>query len=184
MNLDNGKIILRAPELYDVDVLYLWENDRHTWKVSNTITPFSKYILKKYIENSHLDIYQTRQLRLMIDLQKGSEVKPIGSVDLFEFDPYHNRAGVGILIGDYSERKKGYASFALDELISYSFETLQLHQLYCNIADGNTESLELFKNKGFILTGTKKEWIKTPKGYIDEFSLQLINQAFPKRIKK
>jgi diamine N-acetyltransferase len=172
-------IVLRAPEPVDVDVLYRWENDPEIWHVSNTLTPFSKYILEKYIENAHLDIYQVKQLRLMIDvLDKGTRLsRPIGTIDLFDFDPYHNRAGVGILIGEKSDRKKGYATQALEKFISYCFQTLQLHQLYCNISQGNTESLKLFRKSGFLISGRKTDWIKTPGRYIDELMLQLINPA-------
>jgi diamine N-acetyltransferase len=174
---NSPEIILRALEPSDIDLLYSWENDREIWKVSNTIVPYSKYILKEYLEKSHLDIYQTKQLRLMIDLKydKGTRLKSIGTIDLFDFDPYHNRAGVGILIGDKSERKKGYASMTLKSLINYAFNTLQLHQIYCNILTDNKDSLNLFLKHGFIIIGEKKEWIKVPEEYIGEYMLQLIN---------
>ncbi len=178
MNDDHQtRIVLRAPEPYDIDILYKWENDEKIWRVSNIITPFSKHTLAKYIENSHIDLYESKQLRLMIDVIEGddSEKKTIGTVDLFEFDPFHNRAGVGILIGEESDRKKGYASVVLDKIILYAFDTLQLHQLFCNISEENTESLILFKKKGFKITGTKKEWLKTENGYKDEHILQIIN---------
>ncbi len=173
-------IELRALEPSDVELLYKWENDQHIWRVSNTIVPFSKYILNKYIENSHLDIYQTRQLRLMIELHgQGPDNRvPIGTVDLFDFDPYHNRAGIGILIADEKYRGKGYASMALTTLLDYTFNTLQLHQVYCNVLMENQPSLTLFKNHGFEIIGNKKEWIKTPKMYLDEYILQCINPAY------
>lgn len=170
-----ASVILRAPEPGDIDVLYKWENDPEIWKISNTITPFSKFILEKYIENAHLDIYQVKQLRLMIDLKEGSSQRPIGTIDLFDFDPFHQRAGVGILIGEKTDRKRGYASMALKMFITYSFQTLQLHQLFCNITVGNEESLKLFKKCGFKVAGRKADWIRTPDSYIDEFMLQLIN---------
>jgi diamine N-acetyltransferase len=171
------EIILRALEPGDINMLYSWENDPEIWHVSNTYTPYSKYILEKYIENSHLDIYQVKQLRLMIDVgTRGSkERRSVGTIDLFDFDPYHNRAGVGILIGDKSDRKKGYASLAMEKFLVYSFNTLQLHQLYCNITAGNTDSLRLFKKCGFKITGRKTDWVKTPVKYLDEYLLQLIN---------
>jgi diamine N-acetyltransferase len=176
-NLHTDKITLRALEPYDIDILYKWENDEDTWKVSNTITPFSKHILAKYIENSHLDLYESKQLRLMIDVADGdnNRAKTIGTVDLFEFDPFHNRAGVGILIGEGSDRKKGYASLVLDKIIHYAFDTLQLHQLFCNISEENIESISLFEKKGFKITGTKKEWLKTKSGYKNEYILQIMN---------
>ena len=113
--LENDIIKLRALESDDIDLLYEWENNISIWMISNTLVPFSKYILKKYIENSHHDIYENKQLRLMIDVKtrtKGIKVhdtvklsmpglRSVGCIDLFDFDPYHNRAGIGILINNF-----------------------------------------------------------------------------------
>ena len=63
---------------------------------------------------------------------------------------------------------------ALTGLIEYCFNTLQLHQLYCNILANNSESMDLFKKLGFVQAGIKKEWIKTSDGYLDEYLFQLI----------
>lgn len=144
--------------------------------MSNTYTPFSRYIVKQFIENSHQDIFQLKQLRLMIDKIDEKKTETIGTIDLFDFDPVHRRAGIGILIANVADRKKGYASDALDTLIKYSFQTLQLHQLYCNITEDNVDSLNLFQSKGFKLIGTKRDWLIFPKGKKDEFMFQLINK--------
>ena len=112
----------------------------------------------------------------MIDKTDNEQVRTIGTIDLFDFDPIHKRAGVGILIAREKNRKKGYASDALDVLIKYSFRILQLHQLYCNITEDNTDSLNLFQSKGFKLIGTKRDWLVFPKGKKDEFMFQLINK--------
>lgn len=170
--LSGGNILLRAPEPEDLDYLYLWENDPGVWHVSNTLAPFSRFTLKNYIENSHLDIYQAKQLRFMIDLK--STGNPIGTIDLFEFDPYHNRAGIGILIGDVTQRNKGYAAEAIDLIIEYSFGILKLHQLYCNIGSDNLNSIRLFLSKGFIQSGERKDWLRTANGWQSEFIFQLI----------
>jgi diamine N-acetyltransferase len=166
-------IKLRALEPEDLELLYEWENDDSNWIISNTITPFSKYILKRYLENSHKNIYETGQLRLMIDHIPDNIT--IGTIDIFDFDPFHERAGLGILIANEDYRRKGYASMALTCLIEYCFKTLHLHQLYCNILANNNESMELFKKQGFIQAGHKKEWIRTPDNYLDEYFFQLIN---------
>jgi len=166
------KIKLRALEPEDLELLYEWENNVSFWTISNTITPFSKFTLKRYLEHSHKNIYETGQFRLMIDLIP--EKATIGTIDIFDFDSFHKRAGLGILIADEEYRRKGYASMALKCLIDYCFKTLQLHQLYCNILSNNCESMDLFKKQGFIETGIKKDWIKTSDGYLDEFLLQLV----------
>jgi diamine N-acetyltransferase len=168
-------IKLRALEPEDLELLYEWENNDSYWLISNTVSPFSRYTLKRYIENSHKNIYETGQLRLMIDHIEDKIA--IGTIDVFEFDPFHKRAGIGILIGNESYRRKGYASMSLTCLIKYCFKTLQLHQLYCNILANNCESIDLFKKQGFVQIGIKKDWIKTSDGYTDEYLLQLINES-------
>jgi diamine N-acetyltransferase len=174
-NVENT-ILLRALEPCDLEVLYKWENDQEIWRVSNTITPFSRYTLQKYIEGSHLDIFETKQLRLMIEyIDTDKNQVPVGAIDLFDFDPYHLRAGIGILIGEKKLRNQGLANNALTEVIKYSFEKLQLHQLYANITTDNEVSLHLFQKAGFIKSGIKKDWIKVPGGFIDEVIFQLIN---------
>jgi diamine N-acetyltransferase len=168
------EISLRALEPEDLELLYEWENNTSYWVISNTITPFSKFTLKRYLKNSHKNIYETGQLRLMIVLT--AEKIKIGTIDIFDFDPFHKRAGLGILIADEKYRRKGYASMSLKCLIDYCFRILQLHQLYCNILANNCESIDLFKKQGFIQCGYKKDWIKASDGYLDEYMFQLINE--------
>ncbi len=172
--LENDIIRLRAPELSDLDLLYQWENDTTTWIAGTTLTPFSKQVLAKYLETAQLDIFETKQLRLMIDLKKEKN-RTIGSIDLFDFDPFHNRAGIGILIANKTDRGKGLASIALKILIDYCFEILGMHQLYCNIATDNAVSIKLFESNGFKLIGTKKDWSRQGKIFTDEYLLQLIS---------
>lgn len=167
---------LRAIEPADIDLLYEWENDENQWYISNTIAPFSRFVLEQYIMNSHLDIYSTKQLRLMIEkISDDENGKTVGMIDLFDFDPNNKRAGMGILIKK-SERKKGWASEAMELLIDYCFNVLHLHQVYCNILENNIASLELFKKHGFEISGLKKEWIQVKDTWENEYLLQLINK--------
>lgn len=171
--LENKNIRLRALEPTDLKLLYKWENDSTIWEVSNTLKPFSLFVLKQYLESSHLDIFETKQLRLVIEQMDNN--KAVGLIDLFDFDPYHRHAGVGILIHNKENQQKGYASEALQSLCNYAFTVLKLHQLYCNIASNNENSLRLFKNQGFEIAGLKKDWINTAHGWKDEYLLQKIN---------
>ena len=172
--LETRRLRLRAPELEDLEILYAWENHTQTWQISNTLVPFSRFILRQYLETAGKEIFETKQLRLMIDLksEKGLDL-PIGTIDLFDFDPLHQRAGIGILVAAPKNRRKGYASEALSALTRYAFEILQLKQLYCNILENNPASLELFQKAGFEITGIKKNWIRTGNEWLDEYLLQL-----------
>ncbi len=165
-------VYLRALEPDDIDFLYATENDQRFWEVSGTQAPYSRQLLVQYIANAHLDIYTAKQLRLMIVLSETEQV--VGMIDLFDYSPQHQRAGIGILISE-NEQKKGYASEALKLLIDYCFERLHLHQIYANITADNRESLALFKKFNFEPVGVKKGWIHTKSGFKDEVLFQLLN---------
>lgn len=172
--LRSKNIELRALEPSDVDLLYQWENNKELWHLSNTITPFSRFVLEQYVLNSHQDIFTAKQLRLMIDLVDEGKKITIGSIDLFDFDPVNKRAGIGIMIIE-KERKKGFASEALFQMIHFCFNTLRLHQVYCNIAIDNKDSYSLFRKHNFELVGLKKDWLLSGKAWKDEYLLQRIN---------
>ncbi len=173
--LKGERIKLRAIEPSDVDLILDWENDTDNWEVSGTLAPFSREIISKYVSNAHLDIYQAGQLRLMID--ELSTGKTIGTIDIFDFEPFHQRAGLGILIANKDNRNNGYASETLKLVVDYCFNHLGLQQLYCNILSDNEISLKLFQKAGFTINGTQKKWIKSGSDFKDQYFLQLLNNT-------
>ncbi len=167
-------VALRAIEPEDIDTLYLWENNMELWVVSDTQKPFSRHQLKQYIKGINLDIYQSKELRLMIETEEDQPVL-VGMIDLFDFDPYHNRAGIGIMLNKEFEGK-GYASQALELFVDYCFNTLGIFQLYSSITSNNNKSIKLFEKLGFEKTGIRKKWRKIGREYYDELFYQLINE--------
>jgi diamine N-acetyltransferase len=171
--LKGNKISLRALEPEDLEFVYAIENDENIWEVSNTQTPYSKFLIRQYLENAHQDIYEAKQLRLAIC--KNQDDKAIGLIDLFEFDAKNHRAGIGIVIQNEIIKGNGYGKEALELLINFSFKKLQLHQLFANIGVNNKPSLQLFTTFGFQKIGVKKDWNFINNQYQDEAVFQLIN---------
>lgn len=174
MFAQNDNIIIRAAEPIDAESIYRWENDQEIWRVSETYMPYSMYQIEQFLLNNN-DLFSIRQVRFIIESKKSSE--PIGCIDIYDFDPIHFRAGIGILI-QKEYRKQGYAKETLQLLLDYCFNVLMLKQVYCLIDALNTDSLNLFKNIGFEQCGYRKEWIRTPNGFIDEIEFQYINKNF------
>lgn len=170
--LQNDTVRLRALEPEDLELLYRWENNPEWWGLGSTLSPYSRYILKEYIAESHRDIYDLKQLRLMVDLR--STGATIGMIDLYDFDPHHRRAGMGILV-DPLYQKNGFATIALDLLLGYAFSFLKLHQLYVHIPLANEASKALFTRSGFTVTGILTDWITAEAGYSDVLVMQRIN---------
>ncbi|MBL7887882.1 MAG: GNAT family N-acetyltransferase [Flavobacterium sp.] len=173
ITLKGNTVYLRALEPEDLEFIYHIENDELIWEVSNTQTPYSKFLIRQYLENAHQDIYEAKQLRLAICINDSREA--IGLIDLFDFDPKNQRAGIGIVIQNEADRGKGFGKEALGLLIDYAFMQLQLHQLYANIGSNNTASSTLFSTFGFQKIGVKKDWILCHNQFHDEDLYQLIN---------
>ena len=173
--LENDIIKLRALETSDLDLLFSVENNPQFWEISNTLVPYSRKVLSQYLKNAHLDIFEAKQLRLVITLKKNDTV--VGMVDLFDFNPHHKRAGIGILILDRYQ-KNGYGQNALEVFLHYAFVHLDIHQLYANIPDSNKGSLHLFEKLNFSKVGLQKDWLKVNGKYKDVALLQLINPNY------
>ena len=173
MGINHKTLHLRALEPADIDFLYALENDQALWRISNTFVPFSKHALQAYIANAHLDIFTTKQQRFVLSDQQQTA---LGLIDLYEFDPVHHRAGIGIVI-DAQYRGNGLAKIGLNLVESIAFTHLQLHQLYVGIAEENTPSLQLFLNNGYRQVGIKKDWNFYNNKYHDEVVLQKITDV-------
>jgi len=167
--LSDGTYKLRAPEPEDLDVLFGMENDTTLWMVSGNAVPYSRYQIKRYIQQSQHDFYTDRQVRFMIEREKDQTV--MGSVDLTDIDPYNGRAEIGIaLLSEY--RGQGIASAALKIVCGYSKEVLRLRQLFCLVPSGNEESIKLFANNGFAQSGLLKDWLVKGESFTDVLVLQ------------
>lgn len=172
VTLKGEHIYLRALEPEDLEFVYSIENDTSLWDLSDTQTPYSRFLIKQYLENAQQDIFEAKQLRLAIC---NANDDTIGLIDVFDFDVKNKRAGIGVLIQDNKNRNQGYGKEALELLVNYCFQTLHLHQVYANISQANSVSLKLFKTNGFEVIGLKKDWSFDGETYTNEYILQRIN---------
>ncbi|MBP5573743.1 MAG: GNAT family N-acetyltransferase [Bacteroidales bacterium] len=163
MFLIDNNLSLRIAEPSDAGLIYCWENDRSIWRVSETSAPTSRFQIEQFLI-SNSDWMANRQLRLMIEVEGADH--PIGSVDLFNYDPLNQRIGIGVLV-ETAYRQQGFASRAVKLTLDYLFQDLMVHQVHCLIGEDNLPSQRLFEGLGFVYGGNQKDWIKTPEGYLD-----------------
>lgn len=172
--LKSKRISLRALEPEDLEAFYRWENDSSLWCVGSAVEPYSRYILKEYIAYSNKTIYEKRQLRLII--MRNADGATIGSIDLYDFDPHHLRAGVGVLI-DKVYQRQGLAHEALSLLIDYAFGFLHMQQLYAYVPTANQASRCLLEKAQFAHCGTLRSWMRQGDEYADVEIMQLVRRC-------
>lgn len=171
MILQGTRSYLRAIEPSDLEFLYRLENDTNVWEISNTITPYSKSVLGRYLDNSYRDIYDVKQLRLCICTLKDEVV---GLVDLFDFDPKNKRVGLGLIIASQDKRNQGLGTEVVNLCCNYVFNMLDVHQVHANILEENQASIHLFEKVGFERVGIKKDWVRYNGTFKNEILYQKI----------
>lgn len=174
LTLKGEKVYLRALEPEDLDFVHEIENNEDFWEISSTQSPYSKFLIRQYIENAHRDIYDIKQLRLVICTKRG---RPIGLIDVFDLEPHDKRAAIGILIANKKDRKKGFGAESLSLLCNFCFTHLGLHQVYANVTANNKESMKVFEKNGFRKVGLKKDWALFNGVYKDEWLYQLVSNV-------
>ena len=165
--------VLRALEPDDLDFLFVLENDPELWAVSEVLpAPLSRHALREYLRHAAASLAETGQLRLII---KGKDGQAVGTLDLYDYNARHQRAGVGVAVLQ-SERRRGYAQAALAALLPYARQALHLHQLYCTIAQGNQASIRLFAKSGFRRVGIRQDWLRrnTENNWENAVEMQLL----------
>ena len=161
MNKTVVSVKLRAMEPEDLELLYTIENDRSIWGVGATNVPYSHYVLHDYMAQATGDIYTDKQVRLVIENDKGEVV---GLVDLVNFDPKNLRAELGLII-QKPFRRQGYSEATMLKLHDYASDVLHLHQVYAIISVENKPSLALFQKLGYHQSNELKDWLFDGKTY-------------------
>lgn len=169
----NGRIRLRAMEPEDLELICEMENDPGEWDISNFTVPYSRYVMKQYMESSQCDMFADKQLRLMVVRLEDNAT--VGTVDITDFSPLHARGEVGIVIRK-EYRGAGYGKDAV-LLCEYAFDFLRMRQLFVHIAVDNEASMRLFTSCGFVSCGVLKDWLCVEGHFKDVALLQCVRPA-------
>ena len=135
------EVFLRALEPSDIDVLFEIENNSVYWNYANRTEPFSRDLLKKFIKEQDRDIFEVKQKRFVVTDTKKTA---LGFVDIFDFEPLHHRAGVGIILKE-EYRGRGYGRNAIKLLEKHMKDFFNINCLFANIAVENKKSIKAFE---------------------------------------
>ena len=80
--LQSPTVSLRAMENTDLPLIYRLENDSRMWDTTSTVQPLSRSTISRFIKGTTGDIYEDRQLRLVIEIGVRSEELGVRSEEL------------------------------------------------------------------------------------------------------
>jgi len=146
------RITLREIEGDDLDSIVKWRNDLEILRWLFSYLPLSKTKQRKWYERYVED--ETEQI-FVVEVKE--ETIPIGTVELTNIDYKNQRAELGVLIGDKSWRNKKIGGEALNLLIKFAFDEMNIRKIKAIVFEENVPAIRLYKSCGFVEEGVLKK---------------------------
>lgn len=171
--LQGKKIMLRPIELEDGRIISAWLNDRETNKDLDIIYPLSK----RYADNFVLDAEDERKRVFIID---DENYKSIGLVIIDKIKWEYRHCEIGIVIYSKDKRGKGYGKDALNTLLDFIFNNMNMELVYLNVLEDNSIAINLYSSIGFYKEGVLRNRYFRNGKYYSLISMSLTRDEFNK----
>ena len=140
------------------------EKDAELWAKWNIDSDYTRLL---DVGPSYL--YSQKQIETWLDeigdgeseftIRSLADDKVIGDIGLGDFDWMARSAWVGIGIGDPDYRGKGYGTDAMNILLRYAFQELNLHRVNLSVFEFNKRAIRSYEKCGYKYEGTIREFI-------------------------
>ncbi len=111
------------------------------------VTPLNPKALRERMERPHNETFFRFGVRTLAD------DKLIGFVILMHVNHTHGDAFVGIGMGDADYRGKGYGTDAMNLVLRYAFQELNLHRVSLDAVVTNARAIRSYEKCGFVHEG-------------------------------
>lgn len=169
MWLSGKRVRLRPYEERDLEHVMAWVNDP---EVTRTLLT-GRYPMTRTMEKEWLDRQlkgSTTEVGFAIETLSGEY---LGGINLFKILSVERHAELGLVIGRKAEWGKGYAREALELMVAYGFEQLNLNLIYLTVMPHNARAHKIYLDLGFREEGRLRERIYRDGRYADLISLSL-----------
>jgi RimJ/RimL family protein N-acetyltransferase len=105
----------------------------------------------------------------------------VGSCQLLGINPTHRKAELQIRIGDADARGRGYGREAVDLLLDFAFEDLNLHRVELTVLEGNEPAMKTYLSAGFAREGVMRQAAHIDGRYVDVVFMGVLRDERPPR---
>jgi len=166
------RIYLSPINVEDVEIFTEWMNDfyvtDYTGRSYRTMTLQDE---KQYLEKTS----NTKNVFAIIDSEKD---ETIGTVGLHEIDNINRTATLGIFIGNKSYWNKGYGTEAIQLILDFGFNYLNLNNIDLALMEFNQRALKCYEKCGFKEIGRKRKCKFINGKYYDSILMDILAEEF------
>ena len=172
-NLETERLYLRRVVKEDVNEIFALRSDQEVMK----------YIPRPLLKTEEEALAHIAMIDEKIDSNEGinwaitlkGNPKLIGIIGHYRIRPEHFRAEVGyMLLPEY--QGKGIISEAINEVVNYGFEVMQLHSIEAIIDPENFASEKVLQKNGFVKEAHLKENEFYDGRFLDTVIYSILNQ--------
>ncbi len=104
--------------------------------------------------------------------------RPIGVVNLHQINHRHHKANMGIMIGEPDARGKGFGTEAVELILDYGFNALDLHSIWLTTYAFNHAGQGAYRKAGFREVGRRRECRYHAGRFWDEIHMDILASEF------
>lgn len=170
--LVGDRIYLSPRSIEDAEIFVKWLND---FEVTD-FTGRSSAIMD--IESEKEYLLTKKDNNVVFAIVRFDNDEMIGSIDLKDINHINRRATLGIMIGEAENREKGYGTEAINLMLDYGFNYLNLMSINLDVAEFNERGIACYKKCGFKETGRRRKNIFLNGKYYDRLLMDILREEF------
>lgn len=170
--LTGNKITLGPIQEDSLEQLRVWRNDPELRKYFREHKEISPSMQKKWFDKISEDANQFN-----FEIRSMQDNLLIGHCGIYAVNWVARTGEFGIYIGNGDFRNKGYGADALQTLIKYGFEDLNLNKIWCEVFSNNT-SIKTYQRVGFTHEGTMRQHYFNEGKYWDSHILSMLKDEY------
>ena len=158
-----------------------WLNDPELTQYLSIFLPLTRMKEEDWVENLK-NRNDTIVFGILTSDENGVE-KLIGNCGLHEIDWKNRVAEVGIMIGEKELHGKGYGTEAMELILEYGFQTVNLNRIQLHVYDFNIRAIKSYTKIGFIEEGRLRQAQFKNGKYYDMILMSMLHEEWVKKKK-
>lgn len=171
----NKNILLRELRLDELDKILNYVNDYEIYSsfTDSAPTPKTYEFQKEWLlyENKREDV-------ITFAIASIEDDGFLGTCQLRGIDLFNEVATLSIIIGSKNHSGKGYGKEAVDLLLNYGFNELNLNRIELSVYEDNIKAIKLYEKCGFTKEGVRREHIYRKSTYHNQFIYSILKDEF------
>ncbi|HOW70385.1 MAG TPA: GNAT family protein [Phycisphaerae bacterium] len=170
---EGRRIYYRPVEVGDEPLLRKWINDPSIWQGLPLRPPINANREREWIESQG---NSTSDYVFAIVVRDGDRL--IGTAGLHTISPVARSATLGISIGDRDFHSKGYGTEAVQLLLRFAFEELNLNRVALAVYANNPRAIRCYQKAGFVQEGCFRQAHYRGGKFHDEYRFAVLREEW------